>query len=104
MPAQIQPKGLDAKRKWYLVEEIHPFISEECRDLVAPMPDIPKPTRAGVIGDENIDSSDNDDAFVAPPTKRGRGQSRGVCRGCTLVQAEDVSIQIRYVFNNNCLF
>ena len=106
MPAQIQPKGLDAKRKWYLFEEIRPFISEECRDL----PDIPKPTRAGVIGDENIDSSDNDDAFVAPPTKHGRGQSRGVRRGCTVVQAEDsvqaedVSIQIRYVFNNNCLF
>ena len=24
MPAQIQPKGLDAKRKWYLFEEILP--------------------------------------------------------------------------------
>ena len=76
MPVQIQPKGLDAKRKWYLFEEIHPFISEECRDLVAPMPDVPKPGWAGVVADENIDSSNNDDAFVAPPTKRGRGQSR----------------------------
>ena len=33
MPDRIQPKGLDAKRKWYLFEEIRQFTSKECRNL-----------------------------------------------------------------------
>ena len=82
MPDRIQPEGLDAKRQWYLYEEIRQFASEECMDTVAPMTLIPKSGRAvAADGAMDVDSDSSDGSVAPPPPKRGRGRGRAVGRG-----------------------
>ncbi|XP_041373710.1 LOW QUALITY PROTEIN: uncharacterized protein LOC121386766 [Gigantopelta aegis] len=78
MPNKIKPKGLDAKRRWYLYDEIRQFASEESRDTIAPLPQVPKPGRGTAAEGIGSNSSEDD---VPPPPKRGRGRSRALNRG-----------------------
>ena len=43
MPQTIRPKRLDAKRQWYLYDEICPFTAEHCQDITTPLPAVAKP-------------------------------------------------------------
>ena len=43
MPQTTRPKGLDAKRQWYLYDEMRPFTAERCQDITTPLPVVPKP-------------------------------------------------------------
>ena len=38
MPQTTRPKGLDAKREWYLYDEIRPFAAERYQDITTPLP------------------------------------------------------------------
>ena len=74
MPQTIQPKGLDAKRQWYLYDEIRPFTAEHCQDITTPLPAVAKPkTQKQRV--EAV-SSDSDDNIPPPPPKSSRGRSR----------------------------
>ena len=74
MPQTIQPKGLDAKRQWYLYDEIRPFTAEHCQDITTPLPAVAKPkTQKQRV--EAV-SSDSDDDIPPPPPKSSRGRSR----------------------------
>ncbi len=45
LPEPLVPKGLDAKRQWYLYEHIRPFCPTVLQaDLTCPSPEVPKPT------------------------------------------------------------
>lgn len=52
MPSIIVPKGLNAKRQWYLYQEIRPFTAEEFQDITCPRPTVPKPPRASYQDEE----------------------------------------------------
>ena len=43
LPSIIEPNGLDAARKWYLYDQIRDYCSEETKDLVCPLPQVPRP-------------------------------------------------------------
>lgn len=44
-PAVLEPKGLDAKRQWYLYEQIRQFCPSNLEaDFTCPKPEVPKPT------------------------------------------------------------
>ena len=46
-PTPILPKGLDAKRQWYLYDEIRPFCSTNlAKDVTCPKPSVPRPDAA----------------------------------------------------------
>ena len=43
MPPVIKPKGLDAKRRWYLYEKIRPYChTDEAKDRTCPLPSCPR--------------------------------------------------------------
>ena len=45
LPEVIAPKDLDAKRQWYLYEQIRPFCPSNLQaDFTCPKPEVPKPT------------------------------------------------------------
>lgn len=51
LPEEIQPSGMDLKRRWYLYEEIRPFcLSSKDIDLTCPCPSQPKPGRESESG------------------------------------------------------
>ena len=43
LPSVIHPKGLDAKRQWYLYDQICPYCNGEAKNKTCPMPTCPKP-------------------------------------------------------------
>ena len=43
LPEVIQPRGLDAARQWYLHDSIREYCSEETKDIVCPLPHVPRP-------------------------------------------------------------
>lgn len=51
MPTIIPPEGLSSQRQWYLYENIREFCKDECKDLVCPKPDVPKPRGKGIRRD-----------------------------------------------------
>ena len=67
MPQVIKPKGLDAKRQWYLYNEIRPFTAERCQEITTPLPTAAKPKRK-----IEAVSSDSDDTNDPPPPPRRR--------------------------------
>ena len=73
MPQTIEPKGLDAKRQWYLYDEIRPFTAECCQDITTPLPAVPKTQKQRV---EAVLTSDSDDDIPPPPPKSSRGRGR----------------------------
>lgn len=52
MLSVIVPKGLDAKRQWYLYDE-KAFTAEECRDIPTPFPSVPNPGRMAYFEDSD---------------------------------------------------
>ena len=74
MPAIIQPRGLDAKRQWYLYQEIRPFTAPHCQEITTPLPAVPK--RAQVDDTPADSDSDDEDLPPPPPTKSARGRGR----------------------------
>ena len=72
MPEIIVPRGLDAKRQWYLYDEIQPFTSEHCQDTTTPLPAVAKPSKKTTA----LVSSDSDDDIPPPPPKTTRGRGR----------------------------
>ena len=65
MPQTIQPKGLDAKRQWYLYDEIRPFTAEHCQDITTPLPAVAKPkTQKQQV--EAVSSDSDDDIHPHP--------------------------------------
>ena len=67
-PQQIQAKGLDLERQWYLYEKIRPFCScTLAGDITCPRPTEPKPT-AGALALEHTDVVDG--TTEATGTKR----------------------------------
>ena len=89
LPDIIQPKGLDAKRQWYLYEKIRPFcIEEKNKDKTCPLPSCPNPCNStqGTPEPPSISlpplttsaiSSPQSDKTDPPPAKRPR-----TCRNC----------------------
>ena len=43
LPNIISPHGLTIERQWYLYEQIRPFCPDEDKDMVCPLPSLPKP-------------------------------------------------------------
>ena len=43
LPSLIQPLGLSPERQWYLYDHIREFCPEHAKDVVAPLPQVPKP-------------------------------------------------------------
>ena len=95
MPAQIQPKGLDAKRKWYLFEEILPFIS---------CPIFPNPRGLVYLLMRTLTRVTMMMLLLPLLLNVAEDRAGVFAVAVHVVQAEDVNMQIRYVFNNNCLF
>ena len=44
LPEVIQPNGLSTERQWYLHDSIRPFVPEDDRHTVCPLPAVPKST------------------------------------------------------------
>ncbi|KAK3765711.1 hypothetical protein RRG08_026185 [Elysia crispata] len=80
MPDIVQAPSLSVQRQDYLYKEIRPFVAEDKRDIVTPLPREPVP--------EEIDSDGENEETVPVPPKRakknpraqnqGRGGGRGV--------------------------
>ena len=82
MPPVIPNSGLDAKRQWYLYDEIRQFVEEGLQDLVAPLPNIPKPGRTAASPEVAELEEETEAAQAAPPAKKSRrGGKRGSKRG-----------------------
>ena len=47
LPSCVTPTGLSAKRQWYLHDQIREFCHEDTKDLVCPLPTVPKPAADG---------------------------------------------------------
>ena len=77
MPQVIRPKGLDAKRQWYMYDEIRPFTAERCQDITTPLPSVAKTKKRQV----EAASSDSDGDDVPPPPLRRSARGR---RGTTV--------------------
>ena len=73
MTPVIHPKGLDAKRQWYLYDEIRPFTAYRCQDVSTPRPAVVKPKQKP----REAEMSDSDDDVPPPPSKSARGRGRG---------------------------
>lgn len=43
LPPTVTPRGLPPERQWYLYDHIRDFCPEDAKDLVAPLPSVPKP-------------------------------------------------------------
>ena len=73
LPPLIQPSGLSPERQWYLHGHIREFCPEYAKDIVAPLPHVPKPgsTRSTALAAQpptvNIQTP--------PPQKRMRQQN-----------------------------
>jgi len=73
MPEIVVPAGLDPSRQWYLYDEIRPFVSEEMKDRVTPLPECPKPTQVSM----RVHDSDEEERPSEPKAKKG-GKGKGV--------------------------
>ena len=92
-PQQIQAKGLDLERQWYLYEKIRPFCScTLAGDITCPRPTEPKPT-AGALALEHTDVVDGPTEATGTkhPQKpvtyslcKGEGQTKRTCTQHTL--------------------
>ena len=79
LPDIIQPKGLDAKRQWYLYEKIRPFCTkEENKNKTCPLPRFPNPCNftQGAPEPPSL-SSPHPPSPQSPPAKRPR-----TCKNC----------------------
>ena len=65
LPPRITPTGLSAKRQWYLHDQIREFCRDDSKDLVCPLPTMPKPA-----ADDQGDTSENTDREPAPKRPR----------------------------------
>ena len=66
MPTKKEPKGLDAKRQWYLYEQIRPFCPTTLQaDYTCPKPTVPKP-----------ESDGNDTECLLTPTPTQKKETR----------------------------
>ena len=43
LPPVITPPGLSAERQWYLHDSIRDYCPDYCKNVVCPLPDVPKP-------------------------------------------------------------
>lgn len=80
LPEVIVPAGLDAKRQWYLYDEIRDFVKEECKELVCPHPAVPKPGRHqenNYLGYDDIEPLANRGRRQGGVRGRGGGGGRG---------------------------
>jgi len=75
-PQCITPSGLSAKRQWYLYDQIREFCREDSKDLVCPLPEVPKPGEEQ--GKNPLENTD-----IHPQPKRPR-----VVQACPVVQGE----------------
>ena len=66
LPLRITPEGLPAKRQWYLHDQIREFCRDDTKDLVCPLPTVPKPAADGL-----------DTVVSEPPLKRPRVAETG---------------------------
>ena len=64
LPPVISPAGLDAARQWYLHNEIREYCTEETKDLVCPLPVVPRPSARSI--DEDLEEEDDQDEEVMP--------------------------------------
>ena len=76
LPSIISPKGLSAKRQWYLHDCIRPFCPDGDKDTTCPLPDVPKPGSAPGTPARSQQPRLEDD--IEPPSKRRR--LCGICR------------------------
>ena len=75
LPQVIKPKGLDAKRKWYLYKQIREFVAPYAKDIVCPLPSEP------LIPESDESDSDESDTEERPPAKVQRAMKPGSSRG-----------------------
>ncbi|RUS72263.1 hypothetical protein EGW08_019986 [Elysia chlorotica] len=55
LPPLVKPDGLSLQRQWYLHDEIRQFVSPEWQDIVAPLPNSPKPRGTTQLEVEEVD-------------------------------------------------
>lgn len=73
LPDQIQPKGLDPNRQWYLYDKIRPFCEDENnKNKTCPLPTCPKPSNI-----RNTPEPSTQSPISSPPTKRSK-----ICGKC----------------------
>ncbi len=79
LPDIVAPKGLDAKRQWYLYDKIRPFCTDG-KDTTCPLPSCSKPAGSsndcpGASSPSRAVSSNR--SSLPPPTKKRR-----ICGNC----------------------
>ena len=70
LPPLVEPRGLLPERQWYLYQHIREFCPDYAKDIVAPLPTVPKPpTNRAAAAQPSLPSS-------APAPKRTRRQAQ----------------------------
>ena len=77
MPPMVPPKGLTAKRQWYLFEKIREFCPDNSKDKTCPLPEVPKPSST-CHSPESAMVSSSEEEPASPAEKR----RRVVCGNC----------------------
>ena len=67
LPNVIPPPGLSAHRQWYLYDKIRDFCTEETKDIVCPLSNVPRPTT-----NSHLQSPVSHTPSPDPPPKRRR--------------------------------
>ena len=67
LPNVIPPPGLSPNRQWYLYDKIRDFCTDETKDIVCPLPNVPRPTT-----DSSPQSPISRTPSPDPPPKRRR--------------------------------
>ena len=85
LPDVVEPKGLDAKRQWYLYDKIRPFCTEG-KDITCPLPSCSKPAGSSNNCQEASSSSPSRVVPQVHPTPSSTTQppakKRRVCGNC----------------------
>lgn len=78
LPPEVMPSGLNSERQWYLYDQIREFCSDSCKDIVAPLPMIPRPSAQVQLETACVDEQDKANKHA---NRRGRPIARGRSRG-----------------------
>lgn len=76
LPVVIEPKGLSAKRQWYLYDSIRTFCPEDAKDVTCPLPLVPKPDSRVGTPVHDIDLGTDE---TPPPPKKPKKRNCTIC-------------------------
>ena len=84
LPFVITPPGLSAERQWYLYDSIREYCPDYCKNVVCPLPTVPKPRRsappspAREPAEETEDEDEEEETRLQPPPSK-RVRTCSVC-------------------------